>query len=347
MRSRSTTHQSNALVQRHCTPKATQIANKTQLLNQQQRKHRNLSTLANSRSVIMAATAAPSVDTLKACKLACEELIKAENCGPVLIRLAWHDSGNFDKDTGNGGANGSIRFAKELAHGGNAGLGLAIELLTPIKEKFPEVGFADLFQMASAAAVEVTGGPKIPMRYGRVDAESDAAVPIEGRLPSGAAPFQKADGPAPADDAEDQTPQHHLRRVFYRMGFNDQEIVALSGAHTLGRAHKDRSGLVTKTETIYTKDGPGRTKGGMSWTKEWLKFDNSYFLLLKQALEGKADPELLRLVTDTSVFEDEGFKPFAEKYAADESAFFSDYAVAHGKLSELGSTFSPPEGITI
>ena len=27
----------------------------------------------------------------------------------------------------------------------------------------------------------------------------------------------------------------HLRDIFYRMGFNDQEIVALSGAHALGR----------------------------------------------------------------------------------------------------------------
>ncbi len=26
-----------------------------------------------------------------------------------------------------------------------------------------------------------------------------------------------------------------LRDVFYRMGFNDKEIVALSGAHALGR----------------------------------------------------------------------------------------------------------------
>lgn len=26
----------------------------------------------------------------------------------------------------------------------------------------------------------------------------------------------------------------HLRKVFYRMGLNDEEIVALSGAHTLG-----------------------------------------------------------------------------------------------------------------
>jgi hypothetical protein len=36
----------------------------------------------------------------------------------------------------------------------------------------------------------------------------------------------------------------HLRDVFYRMGFDDQEIVALSGAHSLGFCHDDRSGFV-------------------------------------------------------------------------------------------------------
>ena len=35
-----------------------------------------------------------------------------------------------------------------------------------------------------------------------------------------------------------------MRDIFYRMGFNDQEIVALIGAHTLGECHKDRSGFV-------------------------------------------------------------------------------------------------------
>ena len=50
---------------------------------------------------------------------------------------------------------------------------------------------------------------------------------------AGAAPWpNEAAGPAP-----------HLRWVFYRQGFNDQEIVALSGAHTMGRAHASRSGL--------------------------------------------------------------------------------------------------------
>jgi L-ascorbate peroxidase len=34
-----------------------------------------------------------------------------------------------------GGANGSIRFDPELKHGANAGLGIAVKLLEPIKKK--------------------------------------------------------------------------------------------------------------------------------------------------------------------------------------------------------------------
>ena len=37
------------------------------------------------------------------------------------------------------------------------------------------------------------------------------------------------------------------------------------------------------------------------------------------------------------------FQVYAEKYAADQNAFFADYALAHQKLSELGSQFDPPE----
>lgn len=51
------------------------------------------------------------------------------------------------------------------------------------------------------------------------------------------------------------------------------------------------------------------------------------------------DPDLLILPTDACLFEDEGFKPYSEKYAASEADFFADYAASHKKLSELGSKF--------
>ena len=58
----------------------------------------------------------------------------------------------------------------------------------------------------------------------------------------------------------------HLREIFGRMGFNDQEIVALSGAHALGRCHATASGYV----------GP--------WTPTPTTFNNLYFSLLKGKL---------------------------------------------------------------
>jgi len=53
---------------------------------------------------------------------------------PVLLRLAWHCSGTYDKETGTGGSNGAtMRFAPESDHGANAGLKNARDFLEPVK----------------------------------------------------------------------------------------------------------------------------------------------------------------------------------------------------------------------
>ncbi|XP_042516002.1 LOW QUALITY PROTEIN: probable L-ascorbate peroxidase 6, chloroplastic/mitochondrial [Macadamia integrifolia] len=258
-----------------------------------------------------------------------KELLKTTFCHPILVRIGWHDSGTYDKNIEEwpqrGGANGSLRFEIELKHAANAGLVNALKLLQPVKDKYPGVTYADLFQLASATAVEEAGGPKIPMKYGRVDISEPEQCPPEGKLP----------------DAGPPSPAGHLRDVFYRMGFGDKDIVALSGAHTLGRSRPERSGW-GKPVTKYTKDGPG-APGGHSWTVQWLKFDNSYFKDIKE----RRDEDLLVLPTDAVIFEDPTFKVYAEKYAEDQEAFFNDYAESHAKLSNLGAKFDPPEGFSI
>ena len=95
------------------------------------------------------------------------------------------------------------------------------------------------------------GGPEIPFRFGRVDETDGKKSPPDGRLPDA----DKGNGP-------DAGLAQHLRDIFYRMGFNDQEIVALSGAHALGRVHEDASGYW----------GP--------WTRAETSFSNEYFRLL-------------------------------------------------------------------
>lgn len=54
--------------------------------------------------------------------------------GPVLVRLAWHAAGTYDKETKTGGSNGAtMRYAVEAAHGANAGLKVARELLEKVR----------------------------------------------------------------------------------------------------------------------------------------------------------------------------------------------------------------------
>lgn len=76
--------------------------------------------------------------------------------------------------------------------------------------------------------------------------------------------------------------------------------------------------------------------GGSSWTEKWLIFDNSYFQTIP---DPDVDPELLKLQTDCTLFDDADFKPYAEKFRDSQDAFFESYAKAHKKLSELGSKF--------
>lgn len=224
-------------------------------------------------------------------------LISSKNCAPIMLRLAWHDAGTYDAATRTGGPDGSIRNDVEYKHAANSGLKIAIDLCEEIKARHPKITYADLYQLAGVVAVEVTGGPAIDFVPGRKDSSNS---PEEGRLPDA------KKGPS------------HLRDVFYRMGLSDKDIVTLSGGHTLGRAHPERSGF----------EGP--------WTREPLKFDNSYFVeLLNEDSE-----DLLKLPTDKALVEDHQFRLYVELYAKDEEAFFRDYAESHKKLSELG--FTPP-----
>jgi cytochrome c peroxidase len=182
------------------------------------------------------------------------DLVKKDpDKGPTLVRLAWHSSGTYDKNTGTGGSGGgTIRFKEELAHGGNAGLGdTAVKWLEPIYAKYDGLSYADLYTLSGVAAIKAMNGPTIGWSSGRVDQPVEAVTP-DGRLPNADS------GPALADKSD----ADHIRSIFNRMGFNDQEIVALSGAHTLGLCHTTASGY----------DGP--------WTPTPTTFNNAYFTLL-------------------------------------------------------------------
>eukprot|EP00904_Undaria_pinnatifida_P002837 jgi/Undpi1/12554/HiC_scaffold_6.g02223.m1 len=238
--------------------------------------------------------------------------------GPTLVRLAWHSSGSYDKVSKTGGSQGgTMRFEKEQRDGANAGLGTAAGWLEPIKKKYPDISYGDLYTFAGVTAIEKMGGPQIKWRPGRKDSD-EAAVPEQGRLPA-------------ADKGNPMATAKGLRDVFYRMGFNDREIVALSGAHALGRCHVGSSGY----------DGP--------WTPTPNLFAGSLYFKLLKSIPWKErqnfkpfqyqDPSgrLMMLPSDIVLLEDKQFKKYVDMYAADDKLFFEDFAKAFSTLLELGT----------
>lgn len=235
--------------------------------------------------------------------------------GPVIVRLAWHCSGTYDVATNTGGSNGAtMRFAPEGDHGANAGLKAARDFLEPVKAHFPWITYSDLWTLAGVAAIQEMQGPTIPWRPGRSDRDVSFCSP-DGRLPDGA------------------KGSDHLRAIFGRMGFSDQEIVALSGAHALGRCHTDRSGF----------KGP--------WSFSPTVVSNDYFRLLldekwgwkkwngPQQYEDLKTKTLMMLPTDMALVKDKAFLPHVKRYAADHEVFFKEFSDVIVRLLELGVPF--------
>jgi hypothetical protein len=118
------------------------------------------------------------------------------------------------------------------------GLSIIRDLLHPIHVRNPNLSQADLWTLAGASAVEFLGGPAVPHKLGRTDAPLGAATPPNGRLPDASQGAQVSFVPQRVSRAFYSncdrvalfvclTFIQHLRDVFYRMGFNDKDIVAL------------------------------------------------------------------------------------------------------------------------
>jgi cytochrome c peroxidase len=243
--------------------------------------------------------------------------------GPTLVRLAWHAAGTYSVFDKTGGSNGAtMRFAPECNWGANAGLKVAREFLEPIKKKY-NMSYADVWTLAGVVAIELMGGPTILWKAGRKDVDEKDLKPLpDGRLPN-------------ANMGCPHATNAHIRDIFGRMGFNDREIVALLGAHAVGRCHEDVSGFW----------GP--------WTNAETTFSNEYFRLLleekwteKKTHKGKpwngplqyeaSNGQIMMLPADLWLTQDPEFRKYVELYAKDEAVFFQDFAAAFRKLLELG-----------
>ncbi len=266
---------------------------------------------------------------------------------------------------------GSIRFKEELSIKENGGLSKAIIMLTKIKNVNPEISWADIIQMGGALAVELAGGPHIDMLYGREDC-------LRENYEMRSTPWLPCPCPPYSDGSH--SPDIHLRTIFYRMGFTNREMVSLCGAHTLGRIFRERTGILEHFdgnqfgEQRHCSGEQGSTKytrltavakstgesgigmpGGISWTKNWLTFDNSYYnpaprhisksICVHSTTADQANvssvqcyelEDLVLLPNYQALFLSPEFIQYSDVYAKDQQKWFDDYRQAHKKMSELG-----------
>eukprot|EP00879_Flechtneria_rotunda_P033338 GHRR01036913.1.p1 GENE.GHRR01036913.1~~GHRR01036913.1.p1 ORF type:complete len:177 (+),score=51.45 GHRR01036913.1:846-1376(+) len=156
------------------------------------------------------------------------------------------------------------------------------------------VSYADLIALAGAHAVAICGGPSIDVPVGRVDAT----------------------GPDPTNRmASEKAGASALIANFADKGLGVQQLVALSGAHTLGA--KGFGDPVT--------------------------FDNAYYkaLIAKPWLNpNDSMASMIGLPSDHALPDDPECLMQIELYAADIQQFFADFAEAYLQLTSLGAQWA-------
>ncbi|QDZ17867.1 heme peroxidase [Chloropicon primus] len=135
---------------------------------------------------------------------------------PALLRLVFHDAGTYERSTGRGGSNGSVRF--ELDRPESRGLKRGLNVVEAVKKRIRakskvDLSYADLIVVLGAWAVKACGGPEIEVLLGRRDS---SVADAENMIP------------------DENLPVVGIKDAFSRMGLDTRDLVALSGSHALG-----------------------------------------------------------------------------------------------------------------
>ncbi|WP_051581289.1 catalase/peroxidase HPI [Pseudonocardia acaciae] len=235
--------------------------------------------------------------------------------GPLVIRMAWHAAGTYRIQDGRGGAGaGMQRFAPLNSWPDNRGLDKARRLLWPVKRRYGRaLSWADLMIFAGTVALDMMGLRTVGFAGGRVDvweSDEDAYWGPEGtwlgderytgirELASPLAAAQMGliyvnpEGPSSVPDPV--TAGRDIRETFRRMGFDDEETVALiAGGHTFGKTHgaapeshlgPEPEGAPLHEQGLGWRSGFGTGTGADAissglegtWTPTPTRWDNSY-----------------------------------------------------------------------
>ncbi|GJN39247.1 hypothetical protein PR202_gb28352 [Eleusine coracana subsp. coracana] len=179
------------------------------------------------------------------------------------------------------------------------------------------VSCADILALAAREAVYQSGGPNYPVELGRYDGRLSTKDSVV--LPH-------------ANFNLDQ-----LNAYFSGLGFTQNEMIALSGGHTLGAADcpffQYRIGTDPTMNSAFADDlrktcNSNPTNGFAFFDYSPVGFDNAYFQLL-QGGRGL-------LGSDQVLYSDPRSRNTVNAYAANQAAFFADFMNAMTKLGRVG-----------
>ncbi|KAJ4765579.1 Peroxidase [Rhynchospora pubera] len=183
-----------------------------------------------------------------------------------------------------------------------------------------KVSCADIMALAARDAVALSGGPTWKVELGRYDALGARASDVD-------LPLTTEDVPA-------------LMKRFSAHGLTVDDLVALSGGHTLGATScVFVNSRIYPTADAFLDPGFASQLQGICpsnldpntfvfFDQSVTSFDNNYFLMVQQK-KGV-------LFSDSALYFDSSSKGIVDKFAADQNAFFTQFVSSMVTLGRLG-----------
>uniref|UniRef100_A0A1D1YLW9 Peroxidase n=1 Tax=Anthurium amnicola TaxID=1678845 RepID=A0A1D1YLW9_9ARAE len=256
--------------------------------------------------------------------------------GPATIRLFFHDcfvSGCDASVLISPGPEGSPPVERDMP--GNRNLAPeAFETVNKAKALVESrcpgvVSCADILAVAARDFVHLAGGPYYPVKKGRRDSRVSLAAKVRPNLP------------------RSNSTMDELIRLFAKKGLGQEDLVALSGAHTIGFSHCDQ--FVSR---LYDYGGSRRPDpnidprllkalqmscprfGGNSDVvapfdvQTPFAFDHMYY--------GNLEAGMGLLATDQALFLDARTRPLVQALAGDKARFFAAFAAGMDRMGSFG-----------
>ncbi|XP_047957834.1 peroxidase 6-like [Salvia hispanica] len=251
-----------------------------------------------------------------------------------VLRLFFHDCVVGGCDASLFLISPSASHASERDHDINHSLpgdafDVVIRAKTRLEVECPGVAScADILAEATRGLISMVGGPFYPVLLGRRDSREAHANDVEGHI------------------ARPNMSVTQIINIFGAKGFSVQEMVTLSGAHTIGFSHcsefASRIFNFSATQDHDPSMNPAYVEGLRKLCAGYRKdptlaafndpmtagkFDNAYFVNLQNGFG--------LLASDQILASDPRTKPIVDMYAKDGTKFFKDFGKAMEKVGML------------